>query len=189
MLNRGHQRLPALLIVAWAVCGASHASAQTDLQGQWAPRMHEDAIERVAGPDVGEYEGLPINTADRTRGDSFNASIWSVPEHQCIPHPSDYGPNFTGLRMWKDVDPFSRDVIAWHTEIAWMNPMRTIWMDGRPHPPAYAAHTWQGFSTGTWEGDTLTVETTHLKPAYLRRNGLARSEKATVREQDRKSVV
>ena len=28
----------------------------------------------------------------------------------------------------------------------------------------------------------LTVETTHLKPAYVRRNGLARSEKATVRE-------
>jgi hypothetical protein len=28
----------------------------------------------------------------------------------------------------------------------------------------------------------LTVETTHLKPAYIRRNGLARSEKATVRE-------
>jgi hypothetical protein len=26
------------------------------------------------------------------------------------------------------------------------------------------------------------VETTHLKPAYVRRNGLARSEKATVRE-------
>ena len=28
----------------------------------------------------------------------------------------------------------------------------------------------------------LTVETTHLKPGYLRRNGLARSEKATLRE-------
>ena len=55
-------------------------------------------------------------------------------------------------------------------------------MDGRPHPPAYAAHTWQGFSTGKWEGDMLTVETTHLKPAYVRRDGLARSEKATVRE-------
>jgi hypothetical protein len=63
-----------------------------------------------------------------------------------------------------------------------MNPVRTIWMDGRPHPPAWAPHTWQGFSTGKWEGDMLTVETTHLKPAYVRRNGLARSEKATVRE-------
>jgi len=116
------------------------------------------------------------------RGDSWSASLWTVPEHQCIPHPADYGPNFSQLVMWSDVDPVTKQVVAWHTEMSWMNPIRTIWMDGRPHPPAYAPHTWQGFSTGKWEGDMLTVETTHLKPAYVRRNGLARSEKATVRE-------
>jgi hypothetical protein len=55
-------------------------------------------------------------------------------------------------------------------------------MDGRPHPAADALHTWEGFSTGKWEGDTLTVTTTHLKPAYIRRNGLPRSEKAVVTE-------
>src|SRR5205814_8388482 len=74
------------------------------------------------------------------------------------------------------------DTIAWHAQMAWMTPTRTIWMDGRPHPPPYAPHTWQGFSTGVWEGDMLTIETTHLKPAYIRRDGLARSEKATLRE-------
>jgi hypothetical protein len=84
--------------------------------------------------------------------------------------------------MWKDVDPKTYEVVAWHTQIFWMSPVRTIWMDGRPHPPEHAAHTWQGFSTGVWEGDTLTVTTTHLKPAYLRRKGVARSEKATVVE-------
>ena len=36
-------------------------------------------------------------------------------------------------------------------------------MDGRPHPPEYAPHTWMGFSTGKWEGDILTVYTTHIK--------------------------
>jgi hypothetical protein len=179
---RGCPSFVALLVLACAVGAASRASAQVDLSGQWAARNHEDAIERVAGPDVGEYEGLPITPSNRMRADTWSASLWTVPEHQCIPHPSDYGPNFSGLRMWKDLDPVSMDVVAWHTEIAWMNPVRTIWMDGRPHPPAYAAHTWQGFSTGVWEGDMLTIETTHLKPGYVRRNGLARSEKATVRE-------
>ena len=29
---------------------------------------------------------------------------------------------------------------------------RTIWMDGRPHPPAWAPHTWMGFSTGRFVG-------------------------------------
>ena len=55
-------------------------------------------------------------------------------------------------------------------------------MDGRPHPPEYAPHTWQGFSTGRWEGNILTVSTTHLKVGYIRRNGVSRSDRATVTE-------
>jgi hypothetical protein len=55
-------------------------------------------------------------------------------------------------------------------------------MDGRPHPPDYALHTAQGFSTGKWEGDVLTVYTTHLKEGWIRRNGIPRSDRATVVE-------
>src|SRR5262252_7595819 len=158
------------------------AHAQVDLAGQWATRQHEDALERGGGPEIGEYQGLPINDADRFRGDSWTASLWTVPEHQCIPHPADYAPNFSNLQIWRELDPHTNQTIAWHTQMAWMTPTRTIWMDNRPRPPAYAAHTWQGFSLGKWEGDMLTVETTHLKIAYVRRDGLARSDKATVRE-------
>ena len=57
---------------------------------------------------------------------------------------------------------------------------RMIWMDGRAHPPDYAAHTWQGFSTGKMEGDMLTITTTHLKAAFIRRNGTPRSDRSTV---------
>src|SRR5262245_51252911 len=53
-------------------------------------------------------------------------------------------------------------------------------MDGRPHPPEYARHTWQGFSTGKFEGDTLVVSTDHLRPGWIRRNGLALSDRATM---------
>jgi hypothetical protein len=178
-------------IVRWTLrglCGlvlmaiAVPASAQADIAGQWGARTHEDAAERGGGPSMVEFEGLPINAADRARGLAWSASLWTVPEHQCIPHPADYGPNFSQLAIWKTLDPYTRDIVAYHTEMSWMNPVRTIWMDGRPRPPQHAAHTWQGFSLGKWEGDMLTVETTHLKPAYVRRNGLARSEKATLRE-------
>ncbi len=55
-------------------------------------------------------------------------------------------------------------------------------MDGRPHPPADAPHTWQGFSTGKWDGDVLTITTTHLKEGWIRRNGIPRSENATITE-------
>ena len=172
----------AALVVSWVVASVAPAAAQVDLEGGWAARQHEDGPERGGGPEVGEYQGLPINDAARMRGDSWSASLWTVPEHQCIPHPADYGPNFSPVRISKDLDPVTREVIAYHTEMGWMNPVRTIWMDGRPHPPEYAPHTWQGFSTGQWEGDVLTVTTTHLKPGYVRRNGLARSEKATLLE-------
>jgi hypothetical protein len=63
-----------------------------------------------------------------------------------------------------------------------MAPERSIWMDGRPHPPDYAAHTWQGFSTGVWEKNILKVTTTHLKAGWIRRNGVPRSDRATVTE-------
>jgi hypothetical protein len=55
-------------------------------------------------------------------------------------------------------------------------------MDGREHPSQFAPHTWAGFSTGAWEGDTLRIETTHIKAGYLRRNGIAFSDEATLTE-------
>ena len=36
-------------------------TAGTDLSGEWAPRFHEDQPERIPGPDIGDYLGLPIN--------------------------------------------------------------------------------------------------------------------------------
>jgi len=159
------------------------AFSQVDLSGEWQALYHEDAQERVPGPDLGDYLGLPINAAARAKAQAWNASLLTLPEWQCRPHPSDYssrGP--ANLRLWKEVDTATQQLIAWHTHIAWMAPERTIWMDGRAHPPDYAAHTWQGFSTGKWEGNQLTVYTTHLKPGYIRRNGVPRSEKASMVE-------
>jgi glyoxylase-like metal-dependent hydrolase (beta-lactamase superfamily II) len=55
-------------------------------------------------------------------------------------------------------------------------------VDGRPHASKKAAHTLQVFSTGKWDGDILTVITTHLKAGWIRRNGVPRSDRATVTE-------
>src|SRR4029079_12435853 len=141
------QALRVAAVVAIFVSLPLSAYAQVDLAGQWATRQHEDSLERGGGPEVGEYQGLPINDANRLRGDSWSASLWTVPEHQCIPHPADYGPNFSNLQIWNDLDPHNNATTAWHTQMSWMTPTRTIWMDGRPHPPEYVAHTWEGFST------------------------------------------
>jgi len=159
------------------------AFAQLDPSGEWAPRFHEDNPERLAGPEIGDYLGIPLNDAARLRADSWDASLLTLPEHQCKPHPADYGPRGpANLRIWKEVDKESQQLVAYRTHISWQAPERTIWMDGRPHPPDYAAHTWQGFSTGKWVGDILTVTTTHLKAGWIRRNGIPRSDRATLTE-------
>jgi glyoxylase-like metal-dependent hydrolase (beta-lactamase superfamily II) len=159
------------------------AFAQFDFTGEWAPRYHEDQPERIPGPELGDYLGLPINDAARLRADSWDASIQTLPEHQCIPHPSTYsfrGPS--NLRISREVDPVTQDIVSYIIYGTFGRATRTIWMDGRPHPSASAAHTWAGFSTGKWEGRMLTVETTHIKAGYIRRNGVVHSDLATMRE-------
>lgn len=176
------RKVIAMSAIAITLAGLP-AWAQLDPSGEWAPLFHEDFPERIPGPEIGDYLGLPINDAARLRGDTWDASLLTLPEHQCKPHPSDYawrGP--ANLRVWKDVDRETQKLIAFHTHISWQAPERTIWMDGRPHPPDYAAHTWQGFSTGKFEGDMLTITTTHLKNGWIRRNGIPRSDRATVTE-------
>jgi hypothetical protein len=173
----------AFVFLSAIVLWSSPAYAQIDLAGEWAPQFHEDQPERLAGPDIGDFAGLPINDAARTMAYAWNADILSIPEHQCKPHPSDYSPRGpAALQIWKDVDPVSRQVIAWRTHIQWQAPERWIYMDGRPHPDEFAAHTWQGFSTGEWLGQILKVTTTHLKKGWIRRNGVPRSDRAELTE-------
>lgn len=180
---RGPQLKIALLLLLFMGVANRPALAQMDLTGEWGQKIHEDFPERGGGPEIGDYTGIPINDADRMRGDTWDAEKWSELEHECEPHPADYAPRGPGsMRVWADMDPYTMQVNAWHTEIMWMQPQRVIYMDGRPHPPEYAAHTWQGFSTGEWVADMLKVNTTHLKEGWLRRNGLARSEKAHLTE-------
>ena len=158
------------------------AMAQRDISGTWVAVMHEDFPERIPGPDLVEYQGLPINEAARQRGLAWDASILSLSVHQCRPHPADYGSRHSHFRVWQEIDPVTQELIAYRFRREWQAPERTIYMDGRAHPSPNAPHTWQGFSTGEWEGDKLRVTTTHLKAGYVRRNGLPRSDMATLTE-------
>ncbi|HEY7336085.1 MAG TPA: hypothetical protein VH639_14445 [Bryobacteraceae bacterium] len=170
------------LVLAAAILAGIPLQAQVNLSGVWSAKLHEDWPDRLFGPELGDYGGLPINDADRLRAESWNASLITLPLYQCRVHPSDYAFSFADIRMWEERDRDSQDLIAIHIHhFAWATE-RTIWMDGRPHPPEYALHTAMGFSTGKWDGDILTVTTTHLKEGWARRNGVARSDRATVTE-------
>jgi hypothetical protein len=155
--------------------------AQVDLSGNWGTVLQEDFPERIPGPELGDYLGLPINDANRLRADSWSGSRLTMPEQQCRVHVSPYifrGP--TNLRIWEEKDPETQNLLAVHVYSQTYEQNMVIWMDGRPHPPEYALHTWMGFSTGKWEGDMLSVFTTHIKTGWIRRNGLVESDHATL---------
>jgi len=176
-------RTPWSVLLAAALL-ALPVFGQIDFTGEWAPAYHEDAPERLPGPELGDYMGIPINEAARLRADSYDADrISVVTEYQCRPHSSDYGMRGLGnLRVWREINPKNQELVAFRTYMPAWGSERTIWMDGRAHPPEYAEHTFQGFSTGVWEGNMLTITTTHLKANYYRRNGVASSDKRTVTE-------
>ena len=182
MTRRAARLLVALLGFA-ALDGARSAWAQSVLAGNWNSPRHEDEQDRGPGPDLGDYSGLPINSAARLFADSWDASRLTLQEHQCRVHVAPYiyhGP--LNLRIWVEKDPETQQVIAVKNYISTYEQTRTIWMDGRSHPSAYAPHTFMGFSTGTWDGQTLTVVTTHLKQGWLRRNGVPESDQTTLYE-------
>jgi hypothetical protein len=169
--------LCALIVVS----GVSEA--QTDLSGTWNGVFHEDQPERIPGPALGDYPGLPINESARAFAEAWDASRLTVPEHQCRAHSVAYlyrGP--LNLRIWEERDPMTQRIVAIHLDASNFQQRRTVWMDGRPHPSKFAGHTWAGFSTGTWEGDALVVRTTHIKQMWHRRNGLPQSDQITLTE-------
>jgi hypothetical protein len=92
-------------------------SAQIDFTGEWAPIYHEDRPERLPGPELGDYTGLPINDAARLAADSWDANrISVVMSYQCRPHSSDYGLRGLGnLRVWRDIDPATQRLVAFRT--------------------------------------------------------------------------
>jgi hypothetical protein len=145
----GMSKAACCLAVLFLLACAGRASAQVDLSGNWGPLFHEDQPERIPGPEVGDYLGLPITDEARAKAYAWSASLLTLPEHQCKPHPVGYG--FRGpsnLRIQQEIDFATQRVRAITIYIQWMQQYRRIWMDGRARPSEYAPHTWQGFSLG-----------------------------------------
>ncbi len=165
-------------VLAFAQASFDTPYATTDFSGEWSELQHE--IGTTA--DLYDYSGIPYNAAGRMRADTGDISDWSIPEFVCRPHPGVYNWYYGGgLRITKDVDPISRELVAYHVQFLRALD-RPIYMDGRPHPPEWAPHSWAGFSTGKFEGNMLVITTTHMREGYIRANTALFSEKAKVTE-------
>ncbi len=172
-------------LVLLLVCSARTAGAQeVDFTGQWVPIFHEDGPERLPGAELADYAGLPINDAARLRGDTYDPDrISAVYEYQCRQHAGDYGMRgLANMRITAELDPLTQRFAVLRTRIGFHDAERTIYLDGRPEPPANAPHTWAGHSVASWDGSMLNIRTTHLKAYYIRRNGVPASDQRTFTE-------
>jgi len=176
----GHKVL-LTVILASAMAAGQNPTPQTsgiDISGSWT------AI--GGGGDENElvdYAGEPLNEAGRMYALTWNPTVMATRQQQCAGYEPIRLMQRGSRRIWEVRDPYTQKLIAIGMYGQITEGTRTIWMDGRPHPPAYTKHSFLGFATGKYDGNVLTVYTTHLKRNWIRTpNGVPFSDQATLVE-------
>ena len=154
------------------------AFAQVDLTGTWQRSGQND---NGYSREPVDLLGMPLNADGRAKALSYDIAALSATERQCQMYTPFYA--FVGpfpMQISMEPDPITQRLVA--VKIAgWGDRDETIiWMDGRPHPSKYAPHSHGGFTTGAWEGDTLTAVTTHFKMGDIKRHRGFSSDQATL---------
>ena len=90
-----------------------------------------------------------VSSLYQSGGDEFD------PTHSCFPHG--FPRIYTTPRPF-EISQAARTVFMLFESDHWL---RRIHTDGRSHPEGYPI-TWMGHSVGTWNGDTLVVDTIHI---------------------------
>ncbi len=173
----------ATVLISGAVFaqGPGQQSSGIDISGAWF--TGGNIGESNAFVMLVEYGGIPLSEAGRLYALTWDSSRMTLRQQQCAQYdPTRLLHGGGNLRFWEERDPYTQKLIAIKLYGQITEGTRTVWMDGRPHPPPYAKHTFLGFSTGKYEGTTLTVYTTHTKRNWIRSNGEAISDQSTLVE-------
>jgi hypothetical protein len=166
----------AALIGMVALMGSDAVRAQFDLSGNWVTESTEDPVEHTAGSFPDLFAGIPINDNARQAGLTAPGDEMQELNRQCQPWSAHYLLIGPWVGRFAAVRDSHGNLVAWTLNSpAYDRLATTIWMDGRAAPPALGLHTYEGFSTGHWEGDTLVVNTSMLKDGYLEDNFLPSS--------------
>ena len=151
-------------------------AAQIDITGSWVAYVTEDWRFRMITPPKGDYTRVPLTPEGRKVADAWNPARDEAAGEQCKAY---------GAAAIMRVP--ARFRITWQDDNT-LQVESDAGMQRRTFHFAAAApprqRTWQGHSTARWETTvrSLTVTTTHMRPGYLRRNGVPYSADATVTE-------
>ncbi len=204
-------RLIAALAIAAAVTASLSADPTSPAQSAPAPAAKSAMRDFASLPDwTGIWMGTGGNIFDQSKGGgnvNANPNVRDYPPYK--PEWEAAYSEFleTVIKQGKFADPLTvgypggmmrmmtparglqfilRPEQVW---IVYERPdVRYIYTDGRPFPPPEELWpTFEGYSIGRWEGDTLVIETRSIKGGIpIDRTGAALSDSATVLERIRK---
>ena len=161
-------------------------AAPIDLTGYWVSVVTEDWRWRMMTAPKGDYASVPLNDEGRKVADTWDPEKDRTSGNLCRPYGA------AGVMR-----------IPGRVHITWLNPTtlkvetdagnQTRLFQFGESPVPSGTPTWQGHSVATWEfigaqrgqqppPGSLKIVTTHMRPGYLRKNGVPYSENAVVTE-------
>ncbi len=171
------------------VPSTAKAAAPVDLTGYWVSIVTEDWRWRMVTPAKGDYASIPITPEAKKVADAWDPAKDEASGEQC----KSYGapalmrvPERVHI-TWQDDNTLKVETDAgMQTRLLHFGNWRSL--GGAP--------SWQGDSLAQWETPTapartpatpaksgdLKVVTTHLRPGYLRKNGVPYGSNATLTE-------
>jgi len=137
------------------VLGAS----TTSLEGLWTVDHERLGPDYPGGLDELMTRDLTLTEVGRAAYEAFDQDSLENPELSCITKPT------PGGLVYTDIYPleieFIDDEQIIMIRVQYFDQERTVYMDGREHPPA-DDRTHEGHSIGWWDGDVLVVDTTNF---------------------------
>ena len=163
------------------------AAAPIDVTGSWVSIVTEDWRWRMVTPAKGDYQSVPITAEAKRVADTWDPAKDEAAGEQCRSYGAAAIMRVPGrLRIsWQDDSTLKIETDA--------GLQTRLFHFGAWKAPAQAKPTWQGDSVAEWEsagrrgtqGPTfgnLKVVTTHMRPGYLRKNGIPYSADAVLTE-------
>jgi hypothetical protein len=159
----------------YKIPGSSREAAPEDLTGYWVSLVTEDWRFRMVTPAKGDYESIPLNAEGIKFADSWDPAKDEATGNACKAYAAAAIMRVPGRLhiTWENDTTLRIDADAG-------TQTRVLHFGG--HPPSNGEPQWQGYSSAEWQligdgrapprGGYLKVETTHMRPGYLRRNGV-----------------
>lgn len=164
------------------------ANAPEDITGYWVAVVTEDWRFRMVTPAKGDYASVPLNPEGRRVADTWDPVKDEAAGDQCKSYGAAAIMRVPGRVhiTWPDETTLKVDLDA-GTQARVFHFNAPAPADEKPSLQGYSVATWDGpppgrGARGPMRAGSLKVVTNHLKPGYLRKNGVPYSANAVVTE-------